>query len=235
MGILEFKKQYKYLIWDWNGTLLNDIDICVSVMNRVLSSRKLPLLTIKKYKEVFGFPVRDYYKQLGFDFEKEPFENISMDFINEYQNRSLSATLAEDCISMLNFCKNKGIRQVILSASQISNLEEQVRHFEIIDYFDKLLGLDNCHASSKVEVGKKWMDESKIEVKDVLLIGDTIHDYEAACEMGCDCVLLTSGHQSRERVSCLGVPIIDTLKEVRDYLSNYNWECDKTFLLNKNT
>jgi phosphoglycolate phosphatase len=175
-------------------------------------------LNVKRYKEIFGFPVKHYYSRLGFNFDKEPFEKISVEFITEYQKESLSAKLSENCIPALEYIRNEGIQQVILSASQIENLEEQVRHFGITGYFDRLLGLDHCHATSKVDIGKKWLKESGFDKKEVLLVGDTLHDYETASEIGCDCILLSSGHQSKERVSCHGVPVIESLAEVKQYL-----------------
>lgn len=210
--------RYNCIVWDWNGTLFDDLEVCINVMNKVLKDRDLPLLDINRYREIFGFPVKHYYNQLGFDFVKEPFEKISTEFIIEYQKESLSAKLNGNCISVLEHIRNEGIKQVILSASQLENLEEQVRHFEIIDYFDRLLGLEHCHATSKADIGKRWLGESGFDKKEVLLVGDTLHDYETACKIGCDCILLSSGHQSKERVSCLGVPVIESLMEVKQYL-----------------
>ena len=59
------------IIWDWNGTLLNDLDLSVSTINTLLYKRELPLLKNDTYKEVFSFPVKDYYQAVGFDFMKE--------------------------------------------------------------------------------------------------------------------------------------------------------------------
>jgi len=69
------------IIWDWNGTLLDDMDICISSMNRMLSKRELPELNIDKYRDVFTFPVIDYYKAIGFDFRKEPWDVAAHEFI----------------------------------------------------------------------------------------------------------------------------------------------------------
>jgi phosphoglycolate phosphatase len=213
-------KIYKCIIWDWNGTLLNDLEICINVMNGVLNKRKLPLLNIEKYTEIFGFPVKCYYEKLGFDFEKEPFEQISTEYVIAYQKESLSAKLSDNCVSTLEHFRNEGVTQIILSASKIEHLEEQVRYFGISDFFDALLGLDNVHASSKVGIGKEWLSESGFNKRDVLLIGDTIHDYETACEIGCDCILVAHGHQNRERLAGLGVSIVESLKEVEYYLDS---------------
>jgi Predicted phosphatases len=210
--------KYKCIIWDWNGTLFDDIDVSVRVMNSILQKHNLPELSNERYKEIFEFPVVNYYNQLGFDLVKDPFESISVEFITNYQRESLGAKLNESTISVLEHIKAVGLKQVILSASQIENLEEQVNFFGIRDYFDSLLGLDHCHATSKVELGKKWLLESGFDKRDVLMIGDTLHDYETATEIGCDCILNSRGHQSRERILIPGAPVVDSLLEIRDYL-----------------
>ena len=71
-------KAYKHIIWDWNGTLLDDVDIVIDCMNSLLKKRNLPLLHVDKYKDIFTFPVKDYYSQLGFDFTTEPFEKTGI-------------------------------------------------------------------------------------------------------------------------------------------------------------
>lgn len=210
--------RYSCVVWDWNGTLLDDMEICISVMNEILEKRDLPLLDIKRYKDIFGFPVQNYYKELGFNFDHEPFEKISEEFISGYKKENLSLKLRKNSLQTLDIIRNEGIRQVILSASQLENLQEQVRSLGVIDYFDSLLGLDHIHATSKVDIGKKWINESGVDKKELLLIGDTLHDYETAYEMGCDCILLASGHQSKERMSSLNVPVIESLIEVKSYL-----------------
>lgn len=74
----------KQLIWDWNGTLLDDVRMCVKVMNILLDKYSLPSLSYEKYREVFNFPVKDYYARLGFDFEIHPFEKAGIEFMDGY-------------------------------------------------------------------------------------------------------------------------------------------------------
>jgi phosphoglycolate phosphatase len=209
---------YKCVIWDWNGTLLDDMAVCINVMNRVLGHRGLPELDGTRYREIFGFPVKDYYMQLGFDFKAEPFEQISSEYIENYREEGLCAALRNGGVQLLEHIRDQGIRQVILSASQKEDLVRQVGYFGILGYFDELLGLDNCHAASKTEIGVEWLKNSGIEGNEVLLIGDTRHDFETAAELGCGCILLSCGHQAPERLTGLGVPLIDSLAEVIGYL-----------------
>ena len=65
------KKNFTTILWDWNGTLLNDTDFCISIVNGLLRARDKEALTKARYLEIFNFPVKDYYKKAGFDFSKE--------------------------------------------------------------------------------------------------------------------------------------------------------------------
>jgi len=70
------RKKYSHIIWDWNGTLLNDVEWCIKVMNQLLVQRSLPPISdVSAYYEVFCFPIIKYYKNLKFDFEKNPLKN----------------------------------------------------------------------------------------------------------------------------------------------------------------
>ena len=66
-------------------SLIDDVDICIVAMNKLLAARNLNLLTLEKYKQVFEFPVKNYYKKIGFIFDQEPFEIPAMQFIDGYQ------------------------------------------------------------------------------------------------------------------------------------------------------
>ena len=76
--------RFKAIIWDYNGTLLNDLEIGIESINLMLSKRNLPLLTSESYREVFTFPVKDYYEKVGFDFEKENWDLTAQEFITNY-------------------------------------------------------------------------------------------------------------------------------------------------------
>ena len=72
------------VIWDWNGTLLNDVHISVNSVNHLLAQKDLHTLTRDDYLEVFTFPVQEYYESIGFDFTDEPFEVTAHQFIEIY-------------------------------------------------------------------------------------------------------------------------------------------------------
>jgi phosphoglycolate phosphatase len=205
-----------HVIWDWNGTLLDDADLCVEVMNVVLARRSLPPLTAHRYADRFRFPVRDYYADLGFDFERESFELIGTEFIAGYTAREASCGLRAEALATLDGLAARGLRQSVLSASEQQRLENQARRLEVHAHFEALVGLDDHYAAGKIEVGHAWMARSGVDPRRTLLVGDTDHDVEVARALGVRCVLVPSGHQSAERLARCGVTVLPRLSALLD-------------------
>ncbi len=203
-----------HVIWDWNGTLLDDAELCVEVMNEVLSRRRLRPITAETYAGAFRFPVREYYRELGFDFEAESFEVIGTEFIAGYSAREASCGLRADALFTLKGLAARGIRQSVLSASQQARLEHQARRLEVHAHFEALVGLDDHYAAGKIEVGLRWMERSGVDPVRTVLVGDTDHDVEVARALGVKCVLVPSGHQSVERLSRCGVEVLSSLSSL---------------------
>jgi phosphoglycolate phosphatase len=202
------------VIWDWNGTLLNDAELAVETINSMLVRRNLPQLSVDRYKQVFTFPVKEYYRKIGFDFEAEPFEIPALEFIERYNEQVKGCCLHQDSATVLNYFQSLGIRQFILSAMQQDTLDECLNHYQIDHFFDHVSGLDNHYAASKIENGHRLIAELNLDARELVLIGDTIHDYEVAAELGCQCILIANGHQSREILEATDAWVIDHLNQL---------------------
>ena len=202
------------IIWDWNGTLLNDTDYCVSTMNALLSDRDLPLLDTKKYREVFSFPVKDYYQTIGFDFRKEDFSIPAHQYIDLYNRGFDLCSLQESAVEVLNFFRTKGVRQFVLSAMEHEMLEKTLNKKGILHFFEGVAGLTDHYAVSKVDQGKMLMKKFGIERENTWLIGDTVHDFEVADALEITCVLVADGHQSAERLQETGSKVIENLRQL---------------------
>ena len=213
---MENIKKYSHVFWDWNGTLLDDLNWSFHVLNTMLKRRKLKVLhELSEYHEVFGFPIIDYYRKVGFNFEKEPYEDLAREYVElYYKDRTGGSPLAEGAEEVLSLIKANNIKQVVLSASSYDYLMPQIDEFNIKHYFDEILGISNIYAGSKKEIGCNYMSEKNI--KNAVLIGDTTHDYEVAKAMGVDCILIPNGHQSRERLLTCGVPVLENLRQVAE-------------------
>lgn len=213
------KKAFETIIWDWNGTLLNDVHICLSIVNGLLQDRKLDTLDEKRYKEIFSFPVKDYYEKAGFDFSKEDFKIPADEFISKYNQRILKdSSLHKGASVILDKVKEKGYQQLIISAMEQQSLLESVKHFKIDHHFIEISGINNHYAASKVDNAKRMMNKLDLNTQNCCLIGDTIHDFEVAAELGCECILIASGHQNAKRLATTGKIVLNDLTELSKYL-----------------
>jgi len=204
------------VIWDWNGTLLDDLDFCISTINQILEKRNLELLDHVQYKEVFSFPVKDYYATIGFDFSKEDFSIPAREFIDIYDNGVKNCNLHQSAVKVLDFFKNAGKRQFVLSAMKQNMLQETLGHQNILQYFEGIAGLNDHYAASKIERGEQLIESHQIQKEKAVMIGDTIHDYEVAEKLGITCILIANGHQSKERLESTGAFVAGKLEDLMD-------------------
>jgi len=212
--------KYDHIIWDWNGTLLNDVELCASIMNILLRKESLPEISLKKYREIFTFPVEEYYKLAGHNFKNNSFEILGREFMLEYEERKIDCVLYPSVIESMRLLNEQGKKQYLLSAYKHENLEGIIKSFKLDHYFEHVAGLDNIYAGSKLELGKEMIKKINPNGSDerILLIGDTAHDLEVANEVGIDCLLISEGHQNKERLLSLGVPVLNNLTEFKDLL-----------------
>jgi len=210
--------RYKNIIWDWNGTLLDDARLCIDIMNRQLAVRQLPALSAGQYAAQFGFPVIDYYRAIGFDFSVEPFESISTAFIEEYEVRKSGCLLRDGATEMLRQCQRLGVKQYILSASKQYSLDEIISFFALTPFFDRVFGVDDHHAYGKEQVGHRLMRCLALRPEETVLVGDTLHDAAVSRALNIDCLLLAGGHQSKERLLQAGVPVLRDWHEAKQLL-----------------
>ena len=196
------------ILWDWNGTLLDDVDLCVAALNRLLAMHGYPQRYDRAaYQEIFGFPIEEYYRRAGFDLSKHPFAQLAEIYTAHYVPASAACPLAPGAAEALQAFAAAGVKQVILSASPLDTLQAQVAQRGVGPYFDRLLGLNDVFAKSKVELGLTYLKESGFDPDRAVMIGDTVHDHEVARALGVRCVLQCAGHQPEHVLRTAGVPV----------------------------
>ena len=210
--------RYRNIIWDWNGTLVDDVWLCVEALTSILRRRNMSLVNRYQYVTEFSHPVRDYYQRLGFDLSIEPFESLTNEFNAIYDSRKYHCKLQPSAERMLDYCTNAGFTQVILSAYQQTELRQSVHHFNLQNHFTDICGLDDFSAGNKREVAIALVKHLQFDNTETLLIGDTLHDFEVAQIINCDCVLVENGHNSRNILNSCGVRVLGTLAEVEALL-----------------
>ncbi len=208
--------KYKYIIWDWNGTILDDLQLNFEVENTLLSRRGRNLIKdLEEYQDKFQFPIIKFYESLDFDLENEKFEDIAREYVLEFDERFYELEVFPDAESVIREFKYKGIEQIILSQTEQRWLEKQVRVHDIDYLFTELLGARDIYVKGKVGIALEWITRNDIDTAQVLMVGDTLHDFEVAENIGCDCILIARGHQSKERLQTTGAIVLDSIEELR--------------------
>jgi phosphoglycolate phosphatase len=213
--------QIRHVIWDFNGTLLDDVDCCVATLNTLLDERKLAQVTRASYLARFGFPVQDFYRALGFDFERESFDLVSSTFISRYTERIELALPCSGAELALAENQRRAIGQSVVSAMEQNMLDRLLLRFGLARHMTHVRGLDHHNATSKVQLGLALRHELGVRPEQLLLVGDTLHDYETATAIGCHCLLYAGGHQSAERLARSGAQLIESLAEVAAFIDHH--------------
>ena len=206
--------RYTHIIWDFNGTLFDDVEAGINSVNDMLSERGLKTLEDKEdYRKVFKFPIIEYYKDLGFDFEKEPYEVLAPIWVELYNKYSKESKLQYEAKNALEYFSSLEIPQVLLSATELNMLKAQTDELGISSYFEDILGLENIHAYSKEDLALRWKEAHP--ESNPLVIGDTEHDAEVARAIGADCFLVSNGHGQFDRLkACEGCVVCANLYHV---------------------
>ena len=205
-----------HVVWDWNGTLFDDLHCCVAVANQLLEEFGLPGLTsVADYHAKFRFPIIDYYADLGFDTSTVGnFQAAALRYMALYGEASAGCRLHEGAADALAAVHAAGVRQVLISASQQDNLRVQVAPFGLEPLLDGIHGIDDIYAASKESIARRWLHDEGLEGDSVLFVGDSEHDFEIAEAVGAHCVLFSGGHHARAHLESLGAPVIDDLRDV---------------------
>jgi phosphoglycolate phosphatase len=156
-----------------------------------------------------------FYDYLGFDTTEEGFNQVSREFIDDYEIRWLDeCRLHPETDEILFRMADLGLTHSVLSAAKQEALELGIAYFGIRKHFTGLMGTDNIHAKGKIEQGQHWIEQLHWHPEEVVLIGDTLHDFEVASAIGTSCILMAHGHHTPERLAQTGVPVVHSLAEL---------------------
>lgn len=210
----DFIAPYDVIVWDWNGTLLNDSYHTHIVISKILKDEGLGPISIEEYRKHFGFPISTYYASLGLPSEGPEFDRIAQVFVDTYRSYNDELALYDDTIGLLEAVKNSSKNQYVLSAAQYDDLMMQMAPFDIKKYFNDISGSTDIYAHGKIgqALAMKPYFESK-GYKKGLYVGDTNHDYEVSEVLGFDFCFSQEGHQCVSKVD---------LTKVSHVLSNRN-------------
>jgi phosphoglycolate phosphatase-like HAD superfamily hydrolase len=201
-------------VWDWNGTLVNDLPAVVHAMNAALASVGGPQITEDDHRRDFRRPVVGYYAYvLGRPVDIEEFAHLDRVFHEAYQVRRPSCQLTTDAEPALRAWVGS---QSLLSMWFHDELVPAVdgygltRHFARIDGLRRPLRAAFAHKEPYLAA---HLAALQLDGVPVVLIGDTVDDAHAATAVGAGCVLYAGGFTDPDQLRATRAPVADTLVE----------------------
>jgi len=195
---MNIDKQVENIVFDFNGTIIDDVDLCFNLLNKLLTLQNHKTVSKETYLEIFGFPIIDYYKKAGFEFDngKDDFKKLSIIFTNDYYSQFNTIKMFDDVINTLEYL-NKKYNLYILSATRQDLLDTAVNNLKITKYFKGIIGIKDIYGHSKLDIGREYFKSHNIDTTKTVFVGDTIHDDEVAKNLNGISILIARGHQNK--------------------------------------
>ncbi len=200
-----------HILWDWNGTLLDDTEAALDTLNIMLKRRGSRPIEMGFYRDSFSFPVKPFYEAIGVALKDEDWDALAQEYHDLYSAQPKA--LNGETFAALDAVKKAGARQSIISALRQDLLCEATAAFGVAPYMEHIYGTDNLDGASKLDRAKELMAKIATETEppsDVVLIGDALHDKEVADALGIRCVLCAQGSHAGWRLREVA-PTGDTL------------------------
>lgn len=206
--------RYKYIIWDWNGTLIDDAWLSFKLLNRTLLQHGIDAISFSDYQRRFCHPVRSFYELLGLSVDDAAFSALCYSFHSSYSEHFKQCELHSYARCVLEKVSESDSSQALLSAFPNADLKPVLDHFKLSQLFDLSCGQDNNLAVGKTDKARALVSELGYRQDNLLFIGDTLHDAEVAKALNADCLLIGNGYQDYELLKSSGFPVVRSLAEV---------------------
>lgn len=210
------EKHYDLIALDWNGTLLDDAGLSARCISKVCENYGLPKVSLSKYREAFRFPIIEYYKKIWLE---DHFEEASKMFFDLYNCKKDYSTLFHGVLNFIDFCQSIAKHVVILTAGKRSIIQDEA-FYHFIDL--PVWGSESMPSIGKLKTAQElnsWIKyQTGFKKPKVLLVGDTLEDWNCAKFCDWEFYAVTTGHCSKRRLLKQTQFIADSLTMVKECL-----------------
>ena len=199
-----------HLVWDWNGTLLDDLTLVVSSTNSAFAAAGGRSVDSDEHRRTFRRPVAEFYAEiLGRAVDAEEFGRLDRIFHDAYRLGLTTTSLAADAMAAIRSWAGS---QSLLSMWFHEELVPALETYGLTGVFTRVDGL-RTQIGGDLKAGHlaQHLAELGLAGDDAVLIGDSLDDAAAAEAVGAGVVLYTGGFTHPARLRASGLPVADTL------------------------
>lgn len=204
----------RHVVWDWNGTLLDDLAVVVEAVNIGVSPFGVGPISVEDYRNHYTRPVKVFYDRIfGREVSEDEWRRLDTRFHDAYRVLLHRARLATDARAALELVSSTGSRQSLLSMFPHGELVPLVGRHGIDSYFHRIDGLRGIPGDRKAGYLAAHLELLDLNPADVLIVGDTPDDAAAAAHVGAPCVLYDNGSHHRTELEGTGSRVVSSLVE----------------------
>lgn len=210
------------IIFDWSGTLVDDLPAVWKATNYVMAQANVGQLTLEQFRAEFCLPFKKMYDRY---LPHVPMDQLEVWFHKSFREAQDSVVPLPHAREFLEFCRERGLRTFLLSSVHEKHFKAQAETSGFGPF------LDRCYVGvlDKSKVIHQILEENNLRQDETLFIGDMQHDVETAKHGGIhSCAVLTGYNvlqQLRESEPDL---IVEHLGELRSILEQNNLELKST-------
>lgn len=207
--------KYQVIIWDWNGTLLNDIWLVMETVNDLLQKSGKQHLSVAEFKANFEYPITKFLSNLGFPNDPETLNMLYHKFIEKYEMNVSDSSLMPHGMEVVKNFYSAGVKQILMSMRRKKQVLREAKGFGVFPFMHQVIANKSDLEYDKFEMLNRFLKYNPLETENVLCVGDTIYDWQVANHFGIDCVLLSGGYQDLTQYADKKIHIIQSLKELQ--------------------
>ena len=182
----------KNIIFDWSGTLIDDVVFTYSAAMKVFGKIGLENITLEKFKKEFTLPYMDFYKK----FKKDADKKIIDKWFDKEMNLINNSKLFPETKEVLDFLKQRKIKMIILSSYLQESLEKEIKDNNLQNFF-----LDvNGSVYNKIEEISNVMHKNNFKSDETIYIGDIAYDVDVGKKAKVVTVAVSQGYQPKEKL-----------------------------------
>lgn len=206
------RRDITHIVWDWNGTLLDDNHANLAAVNAVCETFGREPVEMDHWRSVFRRPLVPCYEELlGRTFADGEWKRVEELYHEGYELHLSTCDLADGVPDVLHTWSGGGGTQSLLSMAAHDHLVPLVTERGLSHHFTRMDGRKfETEHDSKAEHLVLHLESQGIDPAKVVLIGDIDDDARAAQEAGAQPLLVASGLMSRDRLAATGAPVVDS-------------------------
>lgn len=218
----------KLAVFDWNGTLFDDLPANLDGANNTLALFDVPPVTTEEYQDRFNFPILHFYVNCGIhtDDYLARHEEAAEAFLSVYEREALKCELRDGAIDFLKWLRAQNVHVMILSNHIRPNVENQLRRFGILELFDGISCNEVADAAmisslNKQERLQDYMSGHNFDLSQSFIIGDSLEEPHIAKQIGLTSINITGGCLSEKRLAAHHPDhLVHDFHETRNILQN---------------